>query len=166
MSSILPSLVGFAISIVRCLISGSFLRMDKVFYFLTFLSVDREWLARDRVSLLGAPSSFNFLFLSRVPSSHESMLITLEEFPREFMLNIFLLDGMIIFSFKEKVFFGVCEMSFEESWPFSTSKVFFVSLSNSADSFSLLLPSPRSTTYIWGLLGRRSAVLIDGTRLL
>ena len=63
-SSILPSLVSFTISIVRCPVSGSYPSINTFFYFLTFLSVDLVWIERYRVSVLGAPLSLLFLSLS------------------------------------------------------------------------------------------------------
>ena len=57
-------------------------------------------------------------------------------------------------------------MSFGASDTSSTLDVFFVASSDSVDSLSLVPPSPRSTTCIWGLLGRSDVALIDGIGLL
>ena len=99
---------------VRFLVLGSCPRMDKVFFFLTLLNVDLEWMARDIVSLLGVPSSFLFLFLSKVSSNHKSIHITLEDIPREYMLYIFSLAGVVALVVKEKGFFEVCETGYDE----------------------------------------------------
>ena len=88
--------------------------MDKVFFFLTLLNVDPKQMARDSVSLLGAPSSFFFLFLSKVSSNHEYILINLEVVSKESMVNIFLLAIVVALAVKEKGFFEVCETSCEE----------------------------------------------------
>ena len=57
-------------------------------------------------------------------------------------------------------------MSFEYFRPFFTFVVFFFASSDSIDSLSLLLPSPRSTTCTWPLIGRSSVALTSGIRLL
>ena len=61
-SSSLPSLMGLETSMVRCPISGSCPRMDKVFYFLTLLNANPKWIARDDIFFGGSfiiPLSFS-----------------------------------------------------------------------------------------------------------
>ena len=107
--------------------------MNKVFCFFTFLIADPEWIAMDKVSLLGSPSSLLFLFLSKVSSSHEFVPITLDVVPSVSILNILLLAEVRVFVAKEKGFFKAYEMSFEDSRPFSSSKVFFATSLDSID---------------------------------
>ena len=143
MSLIVPSLVGLAISIVKCPMLGSCPRIDRGFCFLTLLNVDPELITRDKVSLLWNPSSFLFLFLSKVSSNHDYVLITLDVVQSMFTLNNFLLIEVNIFVAEEKGFFGTWDMSFEASRPFFVSVVLFAASSDSVDSLSLLPPSPR-----------------------
>lgn len=114
-SSITPYFLGFNIYIARFLVCMSQLRMDKVFYFFTFLNTNLERMARDTISLFGAPPSIRFLFLSKVFLSHDSVPITLDVVPCVSTPNIFLLTRVNSFEVEEKTLFGAREMSFGAS---------------------------------------------------
>ena len=94
------------------------------------------------------------------------MPITFDFFPNVSTLIIFLLIGVNVFETQEKGFPRVGEMNFGALDTFFSLDIFFTTLFDFMDSLTLLFPSPRSTTCIWGLLGRSNVALMDGIGLL